>query len=76
MCALDRKELYDAAKEFFKGKYGAKLIKATLETFLRRLVSQAFKRNCAPDGIKVFAFDFSWQSWHIPSDLPQDALLN
>jgi len=72
---LDKAELLAAAKRFFKGSYGAETIRKTLDTFLRRLVTQAFKRNCAPDGIRVFPFDFSHESWHIPSDMPADALL-
>lgn len=67
---LNRRELFAAAKKAFRGVYAEKLIRATLETFLYRLVSQAFKRNCAPDGIRVFSFDFSPTGWSIPSDLP------
>ena len=36
---------------------------------LRRFFTQAFKRNCAPDGVKVFSFDLSPHGWWIPSDL-------
>ena len=72
---LDRAELSAAAKEFFAGQYDEALIERTLATFLTRLVSQAFKRNCAPDGIRIFEFDFSPSSWHIPSDMPKDILL-
>ena len=72
---LDRRELLAAAKKFFKGTYSVELITRTLDTFLRRLVSQAFKRNCAPDGIRVFPFDFSPTGFWIPSDLPQNALV-
>ncbi len=71
---LDRADLLAAAKKFFKGVYPVALIKKTLDTFLSRLVSQAFKRNCAPDGIKVFPFDFSPGGWWIPSDLPRNIL--
>ena len=74
MNGLDRKDLLSAAKRFFKGVYPVPLIVSTLDTFLRRLVSQAFKRNCAPDGIRVFPFDFSPSGWAIPSDLPRNAL--
>ncbi len=72
---LDRQELFDAARAFFPGRFDDALVASTLETFLVRLVSQAFKRNCAPDGIRIFNFDFSPSSWHIPSDMPKDALL-
>ena len=72
---LDRAELLAAAKERFGGRFDDALIEKTLRTFLVRLVSQAFKRNCAPDGIRIFDFDFSPSSWHIPSDMPKDSLL-
>ena len=75
MNGLDRRDLLVAAKRFFKGVYPAALVEKTLETFLVRLVSQAFKRNCAPDGIRVFPFDFSPSGWAIPSDLPRSTLL-
>jgi len=45
------------------------LIVRTLQTFLRRFFTQAFKRNCAPDGIRVFPFELSPRGWWIPSDL-------
>ncbi|MBQ6136022.1 MAG: NAD(+) synthase [Kiritimatiellae bacterium] len=73
---LDRRGLLSAAKRFFKGRYTAELVEKTLDTFLRRLVTQAFKRNCAPDGIRVFPFDFSPSGWAIPSDMPASALLH
>ena len=63
------KRLADAAKEFFRGRFADAEIKATLAIFLRRFFTQAFKRNCAPDGIKVFSFDLSPHGWWIPSDL-------
>lgn len=75
MNGLDRSDLLAAAKKRFKAVYPDALIAKTLETFLVRLVTQAFKRNCAPDGIRVFPFDFSRDSWHIPSDMPRDILL-
>jgi len=45
------------------------LIAKTLRTFLRRFFTQAFKRNCQPDGIRVFPFELSLRGWWIPSDL-------
>jgi len=61
--------LKDAVKRF-GGKYGASEAGRWLDTFRRRLVTQAFKRNCAPDGVKVFRdVYFGPYDWHIPSDL-------
>ena len=71
---LERKALYDAAAKRYGDKYGLDVIGRTLNTFLWRIVSQAFKRNCAPDGVRVFSFDFSRESWWIPSDLPTGIL--
>ena len=45
------------------------LIAKTLRTFLWRFFTQAFKRNCQPDGIRVFPFELSLRGWWIPSDL-------
>ena len=71
---LGRKQLYDAAAKRYGKTFGLDLIGRTLDTFLYRLVSQAFKRNCAPDGIRIFSFDFSKESWSIPSDMPTGIL--
>ena len=75
MNGLERADLLKSAQTFFKGVYPVALIKQTLDTFLYRLGSQAFKRNCAPDGIRVFPFDLSPSGWSIPSDLPPGALM-
>ena len=45
------------------------VIVKTLRTFLWRFFTQAFKRNCQPDGIRVFPFELSLRGWWIPSDL-------
>ena len=66
--------ILDAAAKRYGKTFGLDLIGRTLDTFLYRLVSQAFKRNCAPDGIRVFSFDFSKESWSIPSDMPTGIL--
>ncbi len=71
---LLRKDLYDAAARRYAKTYGLELIGKTLDTFLWRIVAQAFKRNCAPDGIRIFSFDFSRDGWWIPSDMPAGIL--
>jgi len=63
-----RKAILAAAKRAFKGKYGADEIDKWLDVYCRRLVTQSFKRNCSPDGIKVFPAYFGPNDWHIPSD--------
>ncbi len=70
VCGERRKAIRAAATRAFKGIYGGAEIDKWLEVFCRRLVTQAFKRNCAPDGIKVFPAYFGPDDWHIPSDTP------
>ena len=72
MCGERRKAIRAAAKRAFEGTYSEEEIDRWLEVFCRRLVTQAFKRNCAPDGIKVFPAYFGPDDWHIPSCLPYE----
>ena len=65
----DRKQILSAAKKAFKGQYDARTIAGWLDVFFRRFFSQAFKRNCAPDGVQVFSVYLSPAAWHIPSDM-------
>ncbi len=66
---MGSKDLQTAAERFFGARFSAAEIKRTLATFMQRFFTQAFKRNCAPDGIKVFPFELSLRGWWIPSDL-------
>ena len=63
--------LQDSAERYFAGRYGAEEISRTLAIFMRRFFSQAFKRNCQCDGVKVFPFELSPRGWWIPSELGQ-----
>ena len=63
------KALEAAALKYFGAAYSAETVSATLAIFMRRFFTQAFKRNCAPDGIRVFDFELSLRGWWIPSDL-------
>ncbi len=65
----DRGQILAAAKKAFKGQYDAKTIAGWLDVFFRRFFSQAFKRNCAPDGVQVFSVYLSPSAWHVPSDM-------
>ena len=62
-------DLKRAAEKYFRGVFAAETIEKTLAIFLRRFFTQAFKRNCQPDGIRVFPFELSLRGWWIPSDL-------
>ena len=76
---MGSKDLLSSAEKYFiKEKNGPSAlqlqlspstISTTLATFMRRFFTQAFKRNCQPDGIKVFPFELSLHDWWIPSDL-------
>ena len=53
----------------FAGVFDEGSIKKWLAVFYRRFISQQFKRNCAPDGPKVFSFSLSSRGeWVAPSD--------
>ncbi len=58
-----------AAKKAFKDVYDEETVEKWLEVFCRRVTQQAFKRNCAPDGVKVFPAYFGPEDWHVASDL-------
>ena len=66
---MGSKDLQSAAERHFRGVFAAPEIAKTLKTFLHRFFTQAFKRNCQPDGIRVFPFELSLRGWWIPSDL-------
>ena len=66
---MGSKDLQKRAEAHFKGAFGRETIAKALKTFFHRFFTQAFKRNCAPDGVKVFPFDLSPRGWWIPSDL-------
>ena len=69
MNEMGPKALQRAAEAYFRGRFTADLVASTLATFMRRFFTQAFKRNCQPDGIRVFPFELSLHGWWIPSDL-------
>ena len=80
MNEMGSKDLQKAAERYFlcnrtiepseqSNNFTKELIARTLNTFMMRFFTQAFKRNCAPDGIRVFPFELSLHGWWIPSDL-------
>lgn len=50
---LSPREIYELAKETFGDVYENKTILGWLRVFVRRFISQQFKRSCSPDGPKV-----------------------
>jgi len=66
---MGSRDLQTEAARVFDGIYTSETIATVLQTFMRRFFTQAFKRNCQPDGIRVFPFELSLRGWWIPSDL-------
>ena len=65
------KNLLLLANQAFAGQYTAEQINRALQTFLKRFVTQQFKRNASPDGPKVTALSLSARGdWQMPSDVP------
>lgn len=51
------------------GKFNAKTVLDTMETFYKRFFTQQFKRSCMPDGVKVGTIALSPRGdWRMPSD--------
>ena len=72
MNEMGSKDLQLAAEHYFNSKtrrFDDSTISVTLTIFMRRFFTQAFKRNCQPDGVRVFPFELSLRDWWIPSDL-------
>ena len=62
-------KIYTLACRAFAGDFDGETIKKWLLTFYRRFFTQQFKRNCAPDGVKVGSVGLGPRGdWHMPSD--------
>jgi len=68
------KQIKSAARRAFRGRYDGETIGRWLGVFLRRMHNQAFKRNCAPDGVRVFGVYMAPDAWHVPSDMSDEWL--
>ncbi len=68
-CGSSPRETYELAKEAFADTYDNKTILGWLRVFVRRFISQQFKRSCLPDGPRVSAISVSPRgSLNMPSD--------
>ena len=62
-------KIYELAKIAFAGEYDCETIKKWLKNFYKRFFTQQFKRNCQPDGVKVFDIGISPRGdLRMPSD--------
>ena len=60
----------NAAKSAFSGTYSDEEIDKYLEIFVRRFLTQQFKRSCMPDGPRVTEISLSPRgAWAMPSDV-------
>ena len=68
-CGFSPRKIYRLACLTFDGDYSPETIHKWLQTFLRRFVTQQFKRSCLPDGPKVGSVAVSPRGdWRMPSD--------
>ena len=68
-CHLSLRETYKHAKETLGGVYDNNTIFGWLRVFMRRFISQQFKRSCLPDGPKVTSISVSPRgALRMPSD--------
>lgn len=64
------------AKRAFKGKYSDAFIENCLDRFLKRFFSQQFKRNAAPDTVRVGGIDISHANWKQDSEVMPSVWFN
>ncbi len=63
------KKIYRLAKMTFAGEYDGATILHWLEVFIKRFLSQQYKRSCLPDGPKIGSVSLSPRGdWRQPSD--------
>lgn len=63
------KKIYAMACRAFAGEFDAETVKKWLNVFYRRFFSQQFKRDCAPNGVKIGRIGLGPRGdWSIPSD--------
>lgn len=63
------KKLYEIGVQAFKGEYDSETVYKWLNTFIRRFITQGFKRSCMPDGVKATEISLSPRcGYSMPSD--------
>ncbi len=70
-----RQEIVEAAVAAFEGDYDRETIEKWLDVFFRRFFTQAFKRNCQPDGIPIFSVYLSPERFRVPSGFSPNVFL-
>lgn len=62
-------KIYRLAKHAFGDEYSDDTVRKWLNVFMRRFVTQQFKRSCSPDGPRVGSVALSTTVWKMPSDV-------
>ncbi len=70
-----RRAIVDAAVAAFEGDYDRETIEKWLDVFFTRFFTQAFKRNCQPDGIPIFSVYLSPERFRVPSGFSPNVFL-
>lgn len=69
-------QIYKRAKEAFLGIFDEETIYKWLKVFIKRFVTQQFKRSASPEGIMVGTFSLSPRGdFNMPSDMSYETLL-
>ena len=70
-------QIYALAKEAFAGRFDGEIIKKWLTVFIKRFVTQQFKRSASPEGVKVGSVSLSPRGdFNMPSDMSYQAFLD
>ena len=70
-------KIYRMAKRAFEGEASDEELYRELVTFIKRFITQQFKRSCSPDGVKVGSVALSPRTdMRLPSDATYWALLD
>jgi NAD+ synthase (glutamine-hydrolysing) len=70
-------KIYALAKEAFDGRYDADTVYKWLTVFIRRFITQQFKRSASPEGIKIGSVSLSPRGdFNAPSDMSYQAFLD
>ena len=70
------KKIYEYACLAFCADYDSVIIKSTLKTFIKRILTSQFKRSCSPDYANICDISFSSAEFFIPSDINPHELLS
>ena len=74
---LPPSRIYKNGIKAFEGKYDSHTIYKWLTVFIKRFVTQQFKRAASPDGVKVGSVSLSPRGdFNMPSDMSYQALLD